>query len=97
MNMPYTGAKTRVALSFRPASGDDLELRYFVLPFTVTFGQVAWIAADVAEAIYYMLYFYAVFAEVVMDPAVLATPFDGAATGETGTTAAGAVLLAQKR
>lgn len=57
MNMPYTGAKTRVALSFRPASGGDFELRYFVLPFTVTFGQDAWIAADVAEAINDMLYF----------------------------------------
>jgi hypothetical protein len=27
------------------------------LPFTVTFGQDAWIAADVAEAINDMLYF----------------------------------------
>jgi hypothetical protein len=57
MNMPYTGAKARIALSFRPASGDDLELRYLVFPLTVTFGQDAWFAADVAEAIYYMIYF----------------------------------------
>jgi hypothetical protein len=47
INTPYTGAKTRVAPSFRPASGDDFELRYLVLPLTVTVGQDAPDAIDI--------------------------------------------------
>jgi hypothetical protein len=47
MNTPYTGAKARIAPSFRPASGDDFELRYLFLPLTVTVGQDAADAIDI--------------------------------------------------